>query len=169
MAVGGTALCRRHAGIVQGITTGASEEISLPDLDNRAPALVNWVARDLDATIQELLDRYRDDLHVSSTSVIPAGHQSLRSWGRHWKLFSHTGVSTRVSLVVREHEDDTIIIAVDETIIAEEVPPWIASRSRGEALTAIEDAGRRLDFYTRIGARLHRAIEGRLAGESGGR
>ena len=44
----GISYCRRHAGTVQAIGELAKDPNGFPDLNDRAPSLVNWIARDLD-------------------------------------------------------------------------------------------------------------------------
>ena len=47
--------CRRHAGVMRAVGAEATPQGGLPDVDNRAPSLVNWIARDLDENVRRLL------------------------------------------------------------------------------------------------------------------
>src|SRR5438105_7619744 len=48
--------CRRHAGVVEAVPTGVLDaQTPLPDLDNRAPSLVNWVTNEVDGEVRRLL------------------------------------------------------------------------------------------------------------------
>ena len=71
--VGGIVYCRRHAGTIAAIGY-FDHPAGMPDVDNRAPSLVNWVARDLDAFVAATLVQVRDpggDLRAGAGGVHP--------------------------------------------------------------------------------------------------
>src|SRR5438132_712259 len=48
--------CRRHAGVVSSLPAADSSLTApLPDLDNRAPSLAGWMARELDQGVWDIL------------------------------------------------------------------------------------------------------------------
>ena len=48
VATEGKFYCRRHAGVLRAVGAEVTPQGGLPDIDNRAPSLVSWIARDLD-------------------------------------------------------------------------------------------------------------------------
>ena len=163
--VDGMALCRRHAGVVRAIGTEPDRLASLPDLENRAPSLVSWVAQDVDPDVRQLLERYAGTgTTIDESAIFPLGHVTRRTWTRHWKVLSHTGFDVRISLMVAEAEDTTVRVSVDGTVVAELEPPWIARRGSGQALSPEEDEAERALFRRQ----LIDAVQSRLAGHSPG-
>src|SRR5579864_7291167 len=47
--------CRRHAGVVSSLPTDAAQSMPLPDLENRAPSLVGWMSRQIDAEVWRIM------------------------------------------------------------------------------------------------------------------
>ncbi len=132
--VGGVVYCRRHAGTM--IALGPNIAIgALPELENRGPSLVNWVAAEIGAEVEELLrataregETVKSDAEVS----VVFDHRRRRRWERSWKLIEATGISLAVSLTVNDDEDDALIdVRVGANVIARGVPPWIARRRAG--------------------------------------
>jgi len=151
VVVDGMPLCRRHAGVVRAIGTEPDRLLSLPDLENRAPSLVNWVAHDVDPDVRRILQRYADSgTTIDESAIFPLGHATRRTWTRHWKLLSHTGFDIRISLMVAEAEDTTVRASVDGTVVAEVEPPWIARRRSGVTLTPEEDEAERARFRRQL-------------------
>jgi hypothetical protein len=162
--VGGVVYCRRHAGVVRVLAGG---EGSMPDLENRAPSLVNWVSRDLEAVIQEIVNGYRAELGTDRLIADPVhlnfvGPERLRIWERSWKLVDHTGWGLRVGLEVDEDRDTEVAVRVGRNIVARMTPPWIAARRRGEQVAPEVDAAQRREFYGSLTETLSRAIEAEL-------
>src|SRR5579884_2216922 len=54
--VGGLVFCRRHGSTIRAIGEQALDGMGWPDIDNRAPSLVSWIARDLDERVRAMLD-----------------------------------------------------------------------------------------------------------------
>jgi hypothetical protein len=156
----GLRLCRRHAGVIRAIGTDSDRLQSLPDLENRAPSLVNWVAQDVDADVRRILEQYAgSDSVIDRSAILAVGHAGKRAWTRHWKVLSHTGFDVRVSLTVAEADDTKVRAAVDGTMVTEAEPPWIASRRSGAQLTPEADALERARFHRE----LIEAVEAHLA------
>src|SRR6202035_85258 len=55
VATEGKFYCRRHAGVLRAVGAEVTPQGGLPDIDNRAPSLVSWIARDLDAAVRRVL------------------------------------------------------------------------------------------------------------------
>lgn len=145
--VEGRTYCRRHAGIVAALAGDA--RVPLPDLENRAPSLVEWVGRDLDAAVQDALARRhsRERLVVEPVRLVFLGPERLRVWERTWKLCAHTGFAAKVAIQVEEDHDTDVVVKVGPTAVARLTPPWIEHRRRGEIPTPEDDAARRGAFY----------------------
>jgi hypothetical protein len=158
----GRPFCRRHVGTLRAIGIDVVDRALAPDLDNRAPSLVNWICNDLDERIRTFL-----------SGQIPAGSgeelgeervhliretDGARRWDRAWKLFDHTGVTTKVSVTVDESDDTTVIIRLGREQITTVVPPWIERRKLGVTVTPEEDAAERAVFYEMIAGRIEAAV-----------
>ena len=156
MVIDGRVYCRRHAGVVSALPGGyLANAAPLPDLENRAPSLVSWVAREVDADIRHLLLSVPDPGEVTELLTDPVylvftGADRRRAWERAWKLVDQTGDTLRVSLLVEEWADAEVAVRVDMAIVERLMPPWIAQRLHG-ALPPPEDS-------TRSGARTSIAV-----------
>jgi hypothetical protein len=164
--VAGTVYCRRHAGVVR-VIEAAREVPSRPDIENRAPSLANWVARDVEQVIQEIVTSHREELGTDSLISDPVhlafvGPERLRIWERTWKLVDHTGWALRVALEVDEAHDTEVAVRVGRNIVATMTPPWIAARRRGEQLSAEDDAAQRRAFYEELAAVVTEAVQEEL-------
>ena len=157
--VDGLPYCRRHAGVLRAIGTDPDRLKSLPDLENRAPSLVNWVARDVDADIRALLRHYSAGGDVADSPILAVGHASNRIWSRHWKVLSHTGFDLRIAISVAENQDTVLLGYVEGTLVHTVEPPWIVARRRGAAFDAADDREAREQFRSELIA----ALEAHLA------
>jgi hypothetical protein len=139
--------CHRHAGTMRAFA-GDYPPPFLPDVDNRAPGLVEWMARDLDDGIRELLMATGAGGAVATdpSHLLNGGRGCRRVWERSWRLCNHTGFAQRVGLQVAEAHDTEIVIHVGHCEVARAVPPWIAAHRSGTALPPAEDARRRVEF-----------------------
>ncbi len=160
--VAGVVYCRRHAGVVGALNT--TEQAIMPDLENRAPSLVNWVGRDVEQVIRDLVTGYRDRLGTERMIADPVhlvflGPERARVWERSWKLVDHTGWSLRVALEVDEVRDTEVAVRVGRNVVARMTPPWIEARQRGELVSVEDDAAHRAEFYRGIAAQVASAIE----------
>ncbi len=130
----GVAYCRRHASTISALGT-TTLTAGLPDLENRSPSLVSWVADELTADIEDLLratSREGETVKTEHEVAVIFDHQRRRRWQRSWKLVEATGISLTVALSVGEDEDDALIsVRVGSNVIARGVPPWILRRRAG--------------------------------------
>ena len=139
--------CRRHAGVMRARLAEPLESV-LPDLESRAPGLVEWLARDLTEGVEAALLATGEGDSVASEAahtVAPARSRE-RVWERSWRLCRHTGIVHRVALEVGEERDTEVVLRVASCEVARLTPPWIAARLRGETVTAADDAARRDAF-----------------------
>lgn len=140
----GLPYCRRHAGVVRALA-GAGSADQGPDVDNRAPSLVDWVANEVAGQVRDLLIGIRGDcaslqLVADPTSLLAQGTPRQRSWTRSWKLADHTGVVLKLSLTVDEEKDSEVVARVDSVPAGSIVPPWI--RMRGDGVQVDDDLDR---------------------------
>jgi hypothetical protein len=135
----------------------------MPDLETRAPSLVSWVAREVDADIRQLLlAELRDDrvrLVTDPVYLAFIGCDRRRAWERAWKLLDHTGPSLRISLLVEECADAEVAVRVNAEIVDRLTPPWIVQRLHGALPPPEVDAQRRKDFNRRLLGIIHRGME----------
>ena len=148
--------CRRHAGVVSALpSTGSSTTMPLPDLDNRAPSLVAWVARQVDSDVWRMMLRELDaagggQLLADPVSLVFVGVERRRAWERAWKLATHEGEKRRVAIIVEEYADSEVGVKVGAHIVERLVPPWIGHRRDHETVTPEQDAAERAAFNQRI-------------------
>jgi hypothetical protein len=147
--VGGIVYCRRHAGTIAAI--GYFDHPSgMPDVDNRAPSLVNWVGRDLDAFVAATLVQSATQGETFVREPVVSTHADRsggRRYERGWKLVDHTGLRLVVAVFVVEGEETTVRVRVGSGVIAEGVPPWIERHRRGVEVTEETDRSQRALFY----------------------
>ena len=150
--------CRRHAGIINAL--GADHaNVPLPDLENRAPSLANWVGRDLDNAIRDLLEREYPGHTLHATAVVNGGSWRDRIWSRSWKLISDAGVDLWVNISVAEADDSVVRLVLDGRTVAELSPPWIEARKHDVVVDPSTDTEARRRFYGLILDDLQVAIE----------
>jgi hypothetical protein len=159
------AYCRRHAGIITALGPDFAT-FPLPDLENRAPSLANWIGRDIDSAIRDLLQTHFPGHDMSVTSVVNGGGTRERTWGRAWKLISATGVDLSINVTVPEADDSVVRVIYEGRLLVELTPPWIESRRDGVALDPQADHEARSSFYARILGDLEAAV---LATKADGR
>jgi hypothetical protein len=148
--------CRRHAGVIEAL--GADHpDLPLPDLDNRASSLANWVSRDLDPPIRTLLQTGFPGQTMNVTRMVSGGAWHDRTWGRSWKVISPQGVDCSVSVTVLEADDSRFRVAYDGKEILE-LTPWIEARRQGVTLDAETHPQERRRFYDRIPEALEEAV-----------
>ncbi len=150
ISLGGITYCRRHAGTVQAIGELAKDPSGCPDIDDRAPSLVDWIARDLDKDIRTLLARTaRPGESVIADDSARLAHDFRRNarWERSWRLVEHTGPILNVTLHVAEDDSSLVHVRVGTETVADGVPPWIARRREGQDVEAAIDISQRRLFY----------------------
>ncbi|MFN2582767.1 MAG: hypothetical protein ABR498_08520 [Candidatus Dormibacteria bacterium] len=166
--------CRRHAGVVSALPDADSSlVVAFPDLENRAPSLVGWMARQIDGDVWRLLlseidARSGGQLVSDPVMLVLAGLERERAWERAWKLVTHTGVSRRVSILVTEANDAEVIVKVAGKVVAMLTPPWITHRRQHEQVGEEEDARERAEFNQRLVGAIEEAIanERQYSGEN---
>jgi hypothetical protein len=164
LVIDGRVYCRRHAGVVSALPVGYVGHVApMPDLETRAPSLVSWVAREVDADIrQQLLTELRDDriqLLTDPVYLVFIGHDRRRAWERAWKLVEPSGQSLRISLLVEECADAEVAVRVNARIVDRLTPPWIVQRLHGASPPPEVDAQRRKDFNRRLLGIIRRGVE----------
>ena len=164
LVIDGRVYCRRHAGVVSALPVGyVGHTAPMPDLETRAPSLVSWVAREVDADIRQLLlpevsdDRVR--LVTDPVYLVFIGCDRRRAWERAWKLVDHSGQSLRIALLVEECADAEVAVRVNAGIVDRLTPPWIVQRLHGSMPPPEVDAQRRKDFNRRLLSIIHRGME----------
>jgi hypothetical protein len=157
--------CRRHAGVVSALPVGpAGQAATMPDLENRAPSLVSWVAREVDADIRELLlsgfpPGGGTELVTDPVYLVFTGGDRRRAWERAWKVVDRAGRSLRVCLLVEECADAEVAIQVNSAIVERLAPPWIVQRLYGAQPPPELDAQRRKDFNQRVFGIIRKGID----------
>lgn len=166
LVVFGHLYCRRHAGIIRALGPDHTP-YALPDLDNRAPSLAYWVARDLDGPVRSLLEEHFGNQRMNVSPVVTGGSPRERTWGRSWKLISENGVDISVNISVPEADDGLVRLSFDGRGLVEMTPPWIEARRRGITLDADTDALSRRRFYALLVEDLDAAMRAARSRPSG--
>ncbi len=128
--------CRRHARLAHVLAPiefrGA---IDPPDLDNRAPSLVAFLAEEVGPRVRELLaELVRPDLGESLADDplhLVMTRARTRRWAQGWKLFDNAGPVLRIGVEVDEESDPEFALRLNGRVILRCVPPWIAERRAG--------------------------------------
>ena len=172
----GAVVCRRHARLSASPTDDEFQTEDLrPDVDNRSPSLVDYVANALEPRLVGLLQslcRPGSNDHVAEERlrwIRPPGGGGRR-WERGWKIYDHTGVIVKGAIEADESRDPEVGLRVGLTTGAQAVPPWIDRRRRGlPPLPPDEDAEVRENFYSGLLAAAWPLIEAevRLANGQG--
>lgn len=164
-AVDGRPYCRRHAGVVRALPS--ADPAGLPDIDNRAPSLLEWVAGEVDSGVAAEVQRaatsgQKMQSDAAHLVLIAHGTDRIRAWERTWKLYDHTGIHLWVALDVEEENDLELVIRINGAVVERLLPPWIAARRKGLTLSADADEEQRSAFYTLVVAlvREHLAAPG---------
>ena len=151
--------CRRHAGVIRARLANPEESV-LPDLESRAPGLIEWLARDLGEGVEAALmaTGAGDSVTSEAAHTVHQARARERTWERSWRLCRHTGIVHRVCLQVADARDTEVGVIVDRHEVARLTPPWIAARLSGEALSPEEDARRRAQFREALLAAVCRGL-----------
>lgn len=162
ISLGGIRYCRRHAGTVQAIGELARDPSGRPDVNDRAPSLVDWIGRDLDKDIRRLLARAaRPGESIIGDEAARLAHDFRRNarWERSWRIVEHTGPILNVTLHVTERDDSLVHVRVGTEAVAEGVPPWIARRREGQDVEAAIDISQRRLFYRYLEETISEAVD----------
>jgi hypothetical protein len=145
--------CRRHAGIMRALAVRQDSQLTRPDLDNRAPSLVNWVAREIDDEVRALLAPYAEpgtEPRSDPVRLLFLGLQRDRAWEWSWKVTDRNQDSYRLGIMVTEADDSVVCVKVGGEAVARGMPPWIRHRMQRESVTPAVDADERAAFRQRI-------------------
>jgi len=157
--------CRRHSGIIAALPSADSALSSpLPDLENRAPSLVGWMAKQLDSDIWQLMLRELQaesagQLVSDPVALVFVGIERQRGWERAWSLALPGGDRRRVSLLVEEALDSELVVRVGVNVVDRVTPPWIQHRMRGEGVDEEQDRDERARFNQRVLDAMQRGLE----------
>ena len=102
---------------------------SVPELDNRSPSLVNFVARAIDAEVRALLAPLAaDGESLAEEPVHIAVGTRTRRWEHAWALRTPAGHDrVRVAVEVDDHRDPELALRVGHEVIARSIPPGSAT------------------------------------------
>jgi hypothetical protein len=160
VSIDGKFYCRRHAGIVRALGSSVTPGSGLPDLDNRAPSLVNWIARDLDANVRRLLvasaSRGESVIADETVRVVRDFNRHPR-WEQSWRLVDHTGLILKITIQVLEDNDTLVRVHVGSGVIADGVPPWIVRRSENGDMASDDEQRKR--FYQWLDESIFMAVD----------
>jgi hypothetical protein len=165
----GASYCRRHASTVQAIGDLAADPNGRPDLNDRTPSLVNWIARDLDEHIRAQLAgaaRGGESIVVDESVRLSRDNKRNLRWERSWRLVESTGLVLKITVHVSEENDALVRISVGSEMVADGIPPWIARRRMGEEVDVAIDLAQRKLFYDYLEESIARAVaEFRVGGD----
>ncbi len=159
--VGRGQYCRRHASTMVALGTKAADPRILPPVDHRGASLVSWVFDEgyagLNAAVLSAVGRdavvFEDhDVNVSRSA------QGGRRWERGWRIGNTRGLVHRVVLRVDEHDDATVLLVVDDRVVAKGIPPWIGRRRRGDPVPPEGEDSDRHHFYEFLERFLHQGL-----------
>ena len=160
VTTGGKFYCRRHAGVVRALGSQETPASGLPDVDNRAPSLVNWIARDLDGNVRRLLAgsaRPGETVIADETVHVARDFNRKARWEQSWRLVDHTGLVLKVTIQVLEENNSLVRVHVGSGVIADGVPPWIVRRTdRADMATDLEQRQR---FYHWLDESIFMAVD----------
>ncbi|MFN2582019.1 MAG: hypothetical protein ABR498_04670 [Candidatus Dormibacteria bacterium] len=150
VVVNGVRFCRRHAGTMRALGSRGRHRAALPDVGNRGPSLVNFIADEVNDFMVHLLETAaRPDEHVVADAEVEMAFDADRNprWERSWRLLESTGVLMKITVSVDDRQDSTVTVRVGSEMVADGVPPWVQRHARGELTTAAADKAERELFY----------------------
>jgi hypothetical protein len=126
--------CALHASTMAGIDSEYGQSVH-PDLENRLPAIVNWVTRnaedDIVATMASIA-RGRNEVLVSDpVRMVLHTVGRIKTWERSWKSCSTLGVTCRVSISIEEKNPDELEVRVNSRVVARVPTPWDLAAGSG--------------------------------------
>jgi diguanylate cyclase (GGDEF)-like protein/PAS domain S-box-containing protein len=135
--IDGVAYCRRHAGVVRAMENSEANSGQLPDVDNRAPSLCEWVGNELDGGVRAIMIMTQKVHPGSSINSRPLhcvlnGMPRRPMWYRSWMLQNHTGTQLHITVEVDETRETEVVVRVDSAEVERFVPPWIQERGSGD-------------------------------------
>jgi hypothetical protein len=155
--------CSIHAGLVDGTTTMFGDTAH-PDLENQTPALVNWVAREMQEDIQAMVESIATELDetvvVDPVRFILFGVDRVRTWDRSWKTVTIAGHSLRVAVAVEERRPDVVLGKVNSKNVVDVPAPWHEEHMVGVEPKSAEDGEQQIkDFHSRLFLEIARVAE----------
>ena len=158
--------CRRHAGVVRALLLVPEDEREFPDLDNRAPALCEWIAIHLDGPVTQMLQQFSAGFPGSSMALdglhlVHTGVPRVRAWEHKWRIVDNTGPLETVGIRVEEPADSLVIVKVNGRVVEQSVPPWITDRM---ARSPTEEAERRAVYHHTLLMAMYDAIVRQIQG-----
>jgi hypothetical protein len=162
--------CPRHAGIMRALLA-SSRKGHLPDIDNRAPSLANWIDNDIDAHMRGVVGSLMTPGDGESLIVDPVGYiygisDKSHRWERSWKLANHTGVTLKAAIDVDESRDNVVRLRVGQRTINEVMPPWVRHHQKHELVPPGTDDAERTEFYSAICDQLSQALGAERQGQA---
>jgi hypothetical protein len=145
----GKVFCRRHARTVTAVGP-MWHSLVLPDLENRAPSLANWVGSQLDRPIRALLARYFGSQTLSVSAVGIGVSRRDRMWGTAWKVVSPQGIDLSINAIVAEGDPNTVLVIYDGLLFRELAAPWIEAHQAGITLDSATDVEAQQRFVAGI-------------------
>jgi hypothetical protein len=152
--------CRRHAGVLRAVGAEVTPQGGLPDVDNRAPSLVSWIARDLDANVRRLLSVVAglgESVIADETVHVARDFNRKARWEQSWRLVDHTGLILKVTIQVFEENDSLVRVHVGGGVIADGVPPWILRHTADPDVAT--DLEQRQRFYQWLDESIFLAVD----------
>jgi hypothetical protein len=154
--------CPRHAGIMKALLASARKG-HLPDIDNRAPSLSNWIGNDIDERMRSVVEKLTQPEDGEQLIVDPVGYiygmaDKSHRWERSWKIANHTGVTLKAAIDVDESRDGVVRLRVGQRTINEVVPPWVEHHQKQELIPPERDDAERSAFYSAICDQLTEAL-----------
>jgi hypothetical protein len=162
--------CPRHAGIMKALLA-SSRKGHLPDIDNRAPSLANWIGNDIDERMRSVVEKLIIPDEGEQLIIDPVGYlygmaDKSHRWERSWKIANHTGVTIKAAIDVDEAKDNAVRLRVGQRTINEVVPPWVEHHEKRELVAPERDESERSAFYTALCDQLTEALMIERRGQS---
>jgi hypothetical protein len=122
--------------VIAALLTLPEEDRERPDLDNRAPSLLEHVTRRLhEPAVQMLLARGAgspgSSIVVDAIHMTMAGTPRIRGWEHRWRLLDNTGPLATIAIHVDDETDTLVQVKVNGAVVHSAEPPWIATRGVG--------------------------------------
>jgi hypothetical protein len=118
--------CPVHAGTM-GATEAQFGGAYRPDIENFVPMLVNWVAREMEPEVAQMVgslcEEYGQVLVSDPVRFVLVGVERTRTWERAWKMCSHVGVSLRAHIAVEEQNPNSVLGKVNSSVVVSVPPP----------------------------------------------
>ena len=156
--------CRRHASTVTALGSKASNPRLLPPVDHRGASLVSWICTEGFPTLnQAVVSGVREGEVIFEDRAVNVVHPegAGRRWERGWRIGDRTGITCKVMICVDEQNDALVSLKVNDTALAQGVPPWITRRRLGQRVPPEIDAADRRQFYSFLVGFIGRALAGR--------